>query len=81
MEEPELWHKASPEKNQASIIGIAFLFIMIVGTTGCRNNPETDPIDLQELTIADIHSAYEAGIFTADQLTGAYLSRIAELDK
>jgi amidase len=58
-----------------------FILILIVGITGCRNQQETEPIDLSELTIADIHAAYEEGKFTAEQLTRAYLSRIAAFDE
>ena len=57
-----------------------FILVLIAGITGCRNQLETEPIVLSELTIADIHKAYEEGSFTAEQLTRAYLNRITAFD-
>jgi amidase len=38
-------------------------------------------IDLSELTIAKIHSAYRKGSYTSQQLVEAYLERISQFDK
>ncbi|SDM18285.1 Asp-tRNAAsn/Glu-tRNAGln amidotransferase A subunit [Catalinimonas alkaloidigena] len=48
----------------------------------CHPTPEQTaaPLDLTELTVADIHEAYRAGRFTAQQLVAAYLDRIKEVD-
>ncbi|AXT20961.1 amidase [Flavobacteriaceae bacterium AU392] len=37
-------------------------------------------IDLNELTISDIHEAYKNGNYTSEQLTNAYLTRITKYD-
>ncbi|MGH1363686.1 MAG: amidase [Calditrichia bacterium] len=38
-------------------------------------------IDLDELTVAQIHQAYEDGDYTSEQLTAAYFARIDSLDQ
>jgi amidase len=38
-------------------------------------------IDVEELTIATVHSAFQAGTLTCRDLTAAYLDRIARFDK
>lgn len=54
--------------------------ILVVGITGCRRQQASGPAGLSELGIAGIHEAYEKGTLTAEQLTQAYLERMAELD-
>ena len=46
-------------------------------TTSKKENPT---IDLDELTISQIHKAYKKGDYTAEQLVSAYLKRIDSLD-
>lgn len=45
----------------------------------CQPEPE-QPTDILELTIADIHEAYQRGDYTSEQLVQAYLDRIAAYD-
>jgi amidase len=59
---------------------ITLFMILIVGSIGCNSQKELVPMDLSELTIADIHEAYIAKRFTAEELTMAYLKRITEFD-
>ena len=47
---------------------------------GCQAPKPSNPIDLTELTISDIHAAYLAGTFNGQQLVAAYLERIAQFD-
>lgn len=56
------------------------LMILVLVTIGCQSKKEIQAIDLLELTIAEIHEAYQEEKFTAERLTQAYLDRIAELD-
>jgi len=58
----------------------ALLIILIVGIIGCQSQKEIEPIDLSELTITKIHEAFKGERFTGEQLTRAYLNRIAEFD-
>jgi len=51
-----------------------------LGFSGCRAPESTESIDLNELTIADIHQAYKEGKYTSRQLVKAYLERIEKLD-
>jgi len=44
-------------------------------------NTENTKIDLDELTISEIHQAYKDGSYTAEQLTAAYLARIDSFDQ
>ncbi|MDZ7738927.1 MAG: hypothetical protein U5K32_07675 [Bacteroidales bacterium] len=53
---------------------------LIAGFTGC-DIPQSDvPEALEELTIADIHKAYEEGKYNSRQLVEAYISRIELLN-
>ena len=57
------------------------LFFFVIGIFGCQSPKPSEPIDLMELTIEDIHQAYEKGIYTSQQLVEAYLNRIEQLDE
>ncbi|MBO0343086.1 amidase [Flagellimonas profundi] len=57
-----------------------FFLLLLVALIGCKTSEPTEPIDVTELTISEIHDAYKSGTFTAEQLTKAYLKRIALLD-
>ncbi|MBN2416331.1 amidase [bacterium] len=47
----------------------------------CSVKPDSRAPDVRELTIADIHTAFRRGRYTAEQLVTAYLRRIASLDE
>lgn len=53
----------------------------IIGILGCQAPNSEEPIDLSELTITDIHKAYENGNYSSQQLVEAYLDRIEQLDE
>ncbi len=53
---------------------------LIIGITGCQDKDQTEPIDLTELTITNIHEAYEKGSFNSQQLVESYLERIEKFD-
>jgi len=53
---------------------------LIVGILGCQVPEPAEPIDLTELTINDIHKAYETGSYNSQMLVEAYLDRIGKLD-
>jgi len=46
-----------------------------------KNTKATKPINVTELTIAQVHSSYKNGTFTSQQLVAAYLERINQFDK
>ncbi|MEL7120607.1 MAG: amidase, partial [Bacteroidota bacterium] len=49
----------------------------------CENQPQNTTsigIKLEELTVAQIHQAYNDGDYTAEELVAAYLERIAQKD-
>ena len=54
--------------------------ILYIGIMGCQIQQKIQPIEIAELTIAEIHKAYEAGSYNSQQLVLAYLTRINELD-
>ncbi|NVJ86499.1 MAG: amidase [Algoriphagus sp.] len=58
----------------------AFLYLFIFGIFGCQKAEEKAPISLEELTISEIHEAFQNGTFSAEDLTKAYLDRIAAFD-
>jgi len=47
---------------------------------GCQGQQESAEIELSELTVSEIHAAYQEGRYNAEQLAGAYLDRIEALD-
>lgn len=59
---------------RTSIAALCFLLFC------CAEPPAQPAIDLTELTVAQIHTAYANGDYTAEQLVQAYLDRIAALD-
>ena len=59
---------------------LALVILLIFGITGCKTPKELNSLQVPELNISDIHSAYREGNFNAEILTSAYIERIAELD-
>lgn len=57
---------------------IFLFFLAFVAASSC--NTKKSEINLQELSIAQIHQAFQSGEFTAEELVQAYLSRIDSLD-
>ena len=55
--------------------------VFIFGIMGCHPQKEVKNIDLTELTIADIHKAYQEGRYNSQQLVSAYLARIEQQDQ
>lgn len=57
------------------------LFVLILLSLSTCSSLDTSPeIDLEELTITEIHEAYRAGTYTSEDLVAAYLERIATQD-
>jgi amidase len=54
-------------------------FLMLALLWSCQK-PVIGPINLEELTISEIHQAYQNGDFSAEALTQAYLDRINAWD-
>jgi len=54
---------------------------LTVGFFACKEPNILVPIDLSELTISEIHKAYQEGTFNSNQLVQTYLERIEKLDK
>lgn len=59
---------------------ISLWIIMLISFFGC-DTPNRESLDLKELTISDIHAAYQSGKFNSQELVQAYLDRIGEMDK
>ncbi len=55
--------------------------VLAVGFLACQEPKTQGPIDLSELTISEIHEAYQKGTFNSYQLVQTYLGRIEKLDK
>ncbi len=58
---------------------LVFIFLLFINA--CNRNPDQPEIKLEELTVAEIHTAYQKGTFTIVQLTKAYLDRINRYDQ
>ncbi|MEJ2594476.1 MAG: amidase [bacterium] len=61
------------------------LLLSLIIATSCGEQKPAGisefPLDIEELTIGDVHTAYQNGTFTISQLTRAYLDRIEEIDR
>lgn len=57
-----------------------FKLSFIILIMGCQTQIEAPKIELSELTISDIHKAYEAGVYSSLQLVNAYIQRIEKYD-
>ena len=55
---------------------VVFSFLL-----GCQRQEDHKQIDLQEITIAEVHQAYEQGVYNSQQLVEAYLANIEKYDK
>jgi len=64
-------------KNIIQYTYILSLFVIM----GCNNNKQFKNIDLTELTISDIHRAYQEGYYDSYQLVSAYIDRIGKYNK
>jgi amidase len=60
---------------------ITILFTGFAYSRPMTSDARSVPINLTELTVAQIHSAYKKGTFTSQQLVAAYIARIEQFDK
>jgi Asp-tRNA(Asn)/Glu-tRNA(Gln) amidotransferase A subunit family amidase len=56
------------------------LLFFLCALNSCKEQNPIAPIAVSELTIADIHKAYQESTYTSSELVNAYLQRIQELD-
>ena len=62
-------------------ISLPIAILLLLSAVGFRPNSNvTVPINVEELTITQIHAAYKKGAFTSQQLVSAYLERINQLN-
>ena len=59
---------------------ISICDLLIAWISGCETQKQTEPIDIVELTIAEIHNAYQNGTYNSQQLVAAYLEQIIDSD-
>lgn len=59
---------------------LKIIFICIALFIACESPKERQPLDVTELTISNIHQAYQEGKYTSRQLVSAYLDRINQYD-
>lgn len=58
------------------LLKLSFIILIM----GCQTQIEAPKIELSELMISDIHKAYEAGVYSSQQLVNAYIQRIEKYD-
>lgn len=56
------------------------IFLCLLFAFACQSSKTATPIELSELTVAQIHAAYEKGEYSSEDLMQAYLDRIAKLN-
>lgn len=54
---------------------------VLLSLSSCTSSESPPEISLDELTIAEIHTAYRAGTYSSEDLVAAYLDRIATRDR
>jgi len=59
---------------------LKIIFIYTALFIACESPKLAQPLDVTELTISNIHQAYQEGNFTSEQLVAAYLDRIHQFD-
>ncbi|PPK87129.1 Asp-tRNA(Asn)/Glu-tRNA(Gln) amidotransferase A subunit family amidase [Neolewinella xylanilytica] len=59
---------------------LPLLLLLACATNSPADTVSETPIDLSELTIAEIHAAYRAGDYTSEGLVTAYFARMDSLD-
>ncbi len=59
-------------------IWVCLALVLLI--TGCQDTQEKGPIDVTELTIAQIHKSYESGTYNSQQLISAFLKQIEAVD-
>ena len=64
--------------NTSKIVFI--LLLNLFAFNSCKEPKPLTPIAVSELTIADIHKAYQEGSYTSEQLVTAYRQRIEDMD-
>jgi len=69
--------RVHPEK----FIKALLVVIVLTGFNGCQMHDLNKTIDVSELTISDIHKAYNLGEYNSRQLAEAYIERIKQLDE
>jgi amidase len=58
----------------------ASIFLLLLVCLGFQTEKPAPKIDVTELTIAKIHSAYKKGTYSSQDLVAAYLERISQFD-
>ena len=62
-------------------VSLTIVIFLLLSAVGFRPNSNvTAPINVEELTVAQIHTAYKKGTFTSQQLVAAYLGRINQFN-
>ncbi len=62
-------------------VSLTIAILLLLSTFSFRPNSNlAAPINVEELTIAQIHAAYKKGTFTSQQLVSAYLERINQFN-
>ena len=64
-----------------SLLALCLLLSTMACSAPSSESSATTDIELEEITIADIQAAYEAGTYTIEELTQAYLDRIEAIDQ
>jgi len=64
----------------AKLFGVALLSLLLVSCSQ-QDESQREDINLNELTISQIHDSFREGHYTSEELTMAYLKRIENLDR
>ena len=78
--EIRLFRSYSQKNKMNELKTISALVILFFCLSACQETDQHVKINLEELTIADIHKAYTEGSYTSHDLVNAYISAIEKAD-
>lgn len=64
-----------------TMLRFTLLLAPLIFFVTCQQTSEYEQLNLEEITISELQSGYENGDFTIQEVTAAYLERIAEKDQ
>ena len=64
-----------------NLLSFTLLFIILSILQGCQEQKKISKIDLNELTINEVHKAFKNKEYNSEDLVSAYIQRIEELNK
>jgi len=72
--------RRNDQPHRMTKFNLLIIYLVLVCISSCQFDKKEPAIDLQELTIAEIHTAYTEGHYNSRHLVNAYIAAIEETD-